>query len=42
MHAGPAGVVPDELLEQLAAAGAAADLLDALADASELEEVSMG
>ena len=41
-HAGPAGVVPDELLEQLAAAGAPADLLEALADASELEEVLDG
>ena len=41
-HAGPAGVVPDELLEQLAAAGAPPDLLEALADASELEEVLDG
>ena len=41
-HAGPAGVVPDELLEQLPAAGAPPDLLEALADASELEEVLDG
>jgi hypothetical protein len=41
-HAGPAGVVPDELLEQLAAAGAPPDLLEVLANASELEEVLDG
>ena len=34
--------MPDELLEQLAAAGAPPDLLEALADASELEEVLDG
>lgn len=41
-HAGPDGVVPDELLEQLAAAGAPHDLLEMLAGASELEEVIDG